>query len=102
MAFRNICVCVRMRRGGGEVTTYIFLIRMYPVKTKEEPKAGAGFLTNYQPKSGANHICYKNGTQSRGNLVSVQIDILFGEKPAEKLDRGQHMPQRRGDFFYFK
>ena len=51
---------------------------MYPVKTKGEPKAGAGFLTNYQPKSGANHICYKNATQSRGNLVSVQIDILFG------------------------
>ena len=37
--------------------------------------------------------------QSRGNLVSVQIDILFGEKPAEKMDRGQHMSQRRGDFF---
>ena len=34
------------------MTTYIFLIRMYPVKTKGEPKAGAGFLTNYQPKSG--------------------------------------------------
>ena len=60
------------------VTTYFFLIRMYPVKTKGEPKAGAGFLTNYQPKSGANHICYKNATQSRGNLVSVQIDIHFG------------------------
>ena len=81
------------------MTTYIFLIRMYPVKTKGEPKAGAGFLTNYQPKSGANHICYKNATQSRGSLVSVQIDILFGEKPAEKMDRGQHMSQRRDDFF---
>ena len=81
------------------MTTYIFLIRMYPVKTKGAPKAGAGFPTNYQPKSGANHICYKNATQSRGNLVSVQIDILFGEKPAEKMDRGQHMSQRRGDFF---
>ena len=69
------------------------------MKTKGEPKAGAGFLTNYQPKSWANHICYKNATQSRGNLVSVQIDILFGEKPAEKMDRGQHMSQRRGDFF---
>ena len=63
--------------GGGGGTTYIFLIRMYPVKTKGEPNAGAGFLTNYQPKSGANHICYKNATQSRGNFVSVQIDILF-------------------------
>ena len=63
--------------GGGGVSTYIFLIRMYPVKTKGEPKAGAGFLTNYQPKSGANHICYKNATQSQGNLVSVQIDILL-------------------------
>ena len=72
---------------------------MYTVKTKGEPKAGAGFLTNYQPKSGANHICYKNATQSWGNLVSVQIDILFGEKPATKMDRGQHMSQRRGDFF---
>ena len=86
------------KRGEG-VTTYIFLIRMYPMITKGEPKAGAGFLTNYQPKSGANHICYKNATQSRRNLVSVQIDILFGEKPAEKIDRGQHMSQRRGDFF---
>ena len=57
---------------------YIFLLRIYPVKTKGEPKAGTGFLTNYHPKSGANHICYKNATQSRGNLVSVQIDILFG------------------------
>ena len=64
--------------GGSFRSTYIFLIRMYPVKTKGEPKAGAGFLTNYQPKSGANHICHKNATQSRGNLVSVQIDILFG------------------------
>ena len=88
-----------MGGGGGGVTTYIFLIRMYPVKTKGEPKAGAGFLTNYQPKSGTDHICYKNATQSRGNLVSVQIDIIFGEKPAEKMDRGQHMSQRRGDFF---
>ena len=57
--------------GGGGVTTYIFLIRMYPVKTKGEPKSGAGFLTNYQPKSGANHICYKNATQSRGNLYCI-------------------------------
>ena len=69
------------------------------MKTKGEPKAGAGLLTNYQPESGANHICYKNATQSRGNLVSVQIDILFGDKPAEKMDRGQHMSQRRGDYF---
>ena len=90
---------VYMKGGGGGVTTYIFLIWMYPVKTKGEPKAGAGFLTNCQPKSGANHICYNNATQSRGKLVSVQIDILFGEKPAEKMDRGQHMSQRRGDFF---
>ena len=89
------------RGGGGGVTTYIFLIRMYPVKTKGEPKAGAGFLTNSKPKSGANHICYKNATQSRGNLVSVQIDILFSEKPAGKMDRGQHMSQRRGDYFIF-
>ena len=36
--------------------TYIFLIRMYPVKAKGEHKAGAGFLTNYQPIPGANHI----------------------------------------------
>ena len=86
--------------GGGGVTTYIFLIRMYPVKTKGEPKVVAGFVTNYQPKSGANHICYKNATQSRGNLVSVQIDILFGEKPAEKMDREQHMSHRRGDFLF--
>ena len=57
--------------GGGGGTTYIFLIRMYPVKTKGEPKAGAGFLTNYQPKSGANHICHKNATQSRGNLYCI-------------------------------
>ena len=28
--------------------------------------------------------------------------LYFGEKPAEKMDRGQHMPQRRGDFFYFE
>ena len=56
--------------GGGGVTTYIFLIRMYPVKTKGEPKAGIGFLTNYQPKSGANHRCYKNATQSRGNVMN--------------------------------
>ena len=47
------------------MTTYIFLIQMYPVKTIGEHKAGAGFLTNYQPKSGANHIYYKNATQSR-------------------------------------
>ena len=60
-------------RGGGGVgvTTYMFLIRMYPVKTKGEPKAGAGFLINYQPKYGANHICYKNATQSRGNLYCI-------------------------------
>ena len=25
--------------------------------------------------------------------------LYFGEKPAEKMDRGQHMSQRRGDFF---
>ena len=55
----------------------IVLIRMYPVKTKVEPKARAGFLTNYQPKSMTNHICYKNATQSRGNLVSVQIDKVL-------------------------
>ena len=24
--------------------------------------------------------------------------LYFGEKPAEKMDRGQHMSQRRGDF----
>ena len=30
--------------------------------------------------------CYRNATQSRGNLVSVQIDIVFDEKPAEKMD----------------
>ena len=37
------------------VTTCVFLIRMYPhMKTKEEPKAGASLLTNYQPKAGAN------------------------------------------------
>ena len=41
------------------------------MKTKGEPKAGAGFLTNYQLKSGANHICYKNATQSRGNLYCI-------------------------------
>ena len=29
--------------GGGGVITYIFLIRMYPVKTKGEPKAGGRF-----------------------------------------------------------
>ena len=45
------------------------------MKTKGEPKAGAGFLTNYQPKSGANHICYKNATQSRGNLNSLCISL---------------------------
>ena len=28
--------------------------------------------------------------------------LYFGEKPAEKMDRGQHMSQRRGDFFYFE
>ena len=98
----NAFACIGFLRGGGGgggMTTYIFLIRMYPVKTEGEPKAWAGFLTNYQPKSGAKHMCYKNATQSRGNLVSVQIDILFGEKPAEKMDRGQYMSQRRGDFF---
>ena len=43
----NVCVCcLATEGGGGGVTTYIFLIRMYPVKTKGEPKAGAGFLTN--------------------------------------------------------
>ena len=25
--------------------------------------------------------------------------LYFGEKPAEKMDRGQHMSQRQGDFF---
>ena len=51
---------------------------MYPVKTKGEPKAGAGFLTNYQPKSGANHICYKNATQSRpGKLISLEQICWF-------------------------
>ena len=67
-------------RGGG-VTTYIFLIRMYPVKTKGEPKAGAGFLTNYQPKSGSNHICYKNATQSRGvaEWRSLKFIVYFIE-----------------------
>ena len=25
--------------------------------------------------------------------------LYFGEKPAEKMDREQHMSQRRGDFF---
>ena len=29
--------------GGGGVTTYIFLIRMYPVKTKGEPKSRGRF-----------------------------------------------------------
>ena len=28
--------------------------------------------------------------------------LYFGEKPAEKMNRGQHMSQRRGDFFYFE
>ena len=61
---KNQIISAEAEGGGGGMTTYIFLIRMYPVKTKGEPKAGAGFLTtNYQPKSGANHICYKNATQ---------------------------------------
>ena len=56
-----VCVCVCVcggggGGGGGRVTTFIFLIPMCPVKRKGEPKAGAYFLTNYQPKSGANHI----------------------------------------------
>ena len=88
--------------GGGGVTTYIFLTRMYPGKTKGEPKAGAGFLINYEPKSGANNICYKNATQSRGNLVSVLIDILFDEKPAEKNGSRTTYVPTPGRFFYFE
>ena len=116
---------MRYARGGGG-GLHIFLMRMYPVKTKGEPKAGAGFLTNYQPKSGANHICYKNATQSRGNLVSVQIDIqcvsniveimvlppskhacyivlsiLWWETGRENGSRTTHVPTP-GRFFYFE
>ena len=65
---------ISARGGGGGVTTYIFLIWMYPVKTK-----GAGFLTDYQPKSGANHICYKNATQSWGvaEWRSLEFNVYF-------------------------
>ena len=56
VAITYLILCSANKRGGGGggggVTTYIFLIRMYPEKTKGEPKAGAGFLANYQPKSG--------------------------------------------------
>ena len=53
--------------GGGGVTTYIFLIRMYPVKTKGEPKAGAAnpnlgqiiHVIKMRPKAGETGIAYK-------------------------------------------
>ena len=67
-------------------------------KPKEGPKPGQVFSQITNPNPGQ-ILCYKNATQRRGSLVSVQIDKLFGEKPAEKMDRGQHMSQRRGDFF---
>ena len=82
IVLHNLCVelnGVGTEGGGGGVTTCIFLIRRYPVKTKGEPKAGAGFLTNHQPKSGANHISYKNATQSRGvaEWRSLEFIVYF-------------------------
>ena len=44
------------RRVGGGGDYIYFSDTDVPVKTKGEPKAGAGFLINYQPKSGANHM----------------------------------------------
>ena len=69
-------LAVKPRGGGGD---YIYFPDTdVPRENQRRAQTGAGFLANYQPISGENHICYKNATQSRGNLVSVQIDILFG------------------------
>ena len=82
---------------------YFFWYGCTPWKTKgRAPKPGAGFLTNYQAKSGANHICYKNATQSRGKLgFCANWHILRWEKPAEKMDWGQTHVPTPGRFFYF-
>ena len=32
------------------------------------------------------------------NMLVTLFCLYFGEKPAEKMDRGQHMSQRRDDF----
>ena len=59
-----------MKNEGGGGDYIYFSDTDVPVKTKGEPKAGAGFLTNYEPKSGANH---KSG--SRGVLNSLCISL---------------------------
>ena len=42
--------------------------------------------------------CGDNGFTSIKMLVTL-FCLYFGEKPAEKMDRGQHMSQHRGEFF---
>ena len=59
--------------GGGGVTTYIFLI---PRENQRRAQSRAGFLTNYQPKSGANHICYKSANQSRGVVEWRSLEFI--------------------------
>ena len=45
-------------------------------------------------------MLYMYHTNMKYIIYSILFYILyFAEKPAEKMDRGQHMSQRRGDFY---
>ena len=68
------------------MTTYIFLIRMYPLETKGGPKAGAGFLklptqiqgksyvTKWRPKTGETwflcKLTYSSVPNKRGAFIN--------------------------------
>ena len=59
-------IAIQIEGGGG--TSYNFRTRMYPVLTKNGPKAGARFLQIINRNPGQMFFFLKNATQNRGNF----------------------------------